>query len=69
MSRWRDGDVFLNGDDRLLTVDDLSAFLQVPACTIYQWRYRRKGPRAVKAGTLVRYRMKDVLEWLEERTS
>jgi excisionase family DNA binding protein len=55
--------------DRLLTVEDLAAFLRVPTQTIYQWRYRNQGPRALKAGTLLRYNIKDVLEWLEERAS
>jgi excisionase family DNA binding protein len=55
--------------ERLLTVEDLAAFLQVPTKTIYQWRHRHQGPRALKAGALVRYTMKDVLEWLEERAS
>jgi excisionase family DNA binding protein len=56
-------------EERLLTVEDLAAFLQVPTRTIYQWRHRNQGPRALKAGTLVRYTMKDVLDWLEERAS
>jgi hypothetical protein len=55
--------------DRLLTADDLAAFLRVPTRTIYQWRYRKQGPRALKAGTLLRYSMKDVLTWLEEKAS
>ena len=56
-------------DERLLTVEDLATFLQVPTRTIYQWRHRNQGPRALKAGTLVRYSMKDVLKWLEEKAS
>jgi excisionase family DNA binding protein len=54
--------------DRLLTISDLAVFLRVPRKTIYQWRYRGQGPRALTPGErLVRYRMKDVLEWLEKR--
>jgi hypothetical protein len=30
--------------DRLLTVEDLADYLDVPLATIYGWRYHRQGP-------------------------
>jgi excisionase family DNA binding protein len=51
----------------LLTVDEVSAYLRVPAQTIYKWRTRGDGPPGYKYGKYVRYRTEDVREWLEGR--
>ena len=53
--------------DRLLTVQDLAAYLGVPATTLYQWRYRREGPRGVRVGRHIRYQWTDVAEWIENQ--
>jgi hypothetical protein len=34
----------------LWTVEQVSAYLGVPVATLYQWRYRRTGPRAARVG-------------------
>jgi predicted DNA-binding transcriptional regulator AlpA len=41
---------------RLLTVQELADLLQIPAKTIYTWRYRRIGPPAVPMGKYLRFR-------------
>lgn len=51
--------------DRLLTVQELAEYLAVPTSTIYQWRYRRKGPPGFRIGRHVRYRHSDVDEWIQ----
>jgi excisionase family DNA binding protein len=51
--------------DRLLTIGELAAFLQVPVGTIYQWRHRGIGPAGLRVGRHVRYRLRDVEAWLE----
>ena len=51
--------------DRLLTVQDLAAYLGVPVTTLYQWRYRREGPRSFRVGRHIRYQSADVTEWIE----
>jgi excisionase family DNA binding protein len=53
--------------DRLLSVQDLSATLQVPVATIYRWRYTEGGPPGIRVGRHVRYREADVEAWLRER--
>lgn len=53
--------------DRLLTVQDLAEYLGVPATTLYQWRYRREGPRGFRVGRHIRYQMTDVTEWVERQ--
>ncbi|MFO7547989.1 MAG: helix-turn-helix domain-containing protein [Acidimicrobiia bacterium] len=41
--------------------------LGVPVATIYAWRYRREGPPGFKVGKHVRYRWRDVEEWIERQ--
>jgi excisionase family DNA binding protein len=51
--------------ERLLTISEVAAFLQVPVGTLYQWRHRGVGPAGLRVGRHVRYRMRDVEAWLE----
>jgi excisionase family DNA binding protein len=53
--------------ERLLTVEELAEYLGVPVATIYAWRYRREGPSGFKVGKHVRYRWRDVEEWIERQ--
>jgi excisionase family DNA binding protein len=34
----------MESKDRLLTVQELAAYLAVPVATVYQWRWRGEGP-------------------------
>lgn len=51
----------------LLTIDEAGLYLAMPASTLYTWRTRRPGfgPRAVKIGGSLRYRLSDLDEWIE----
>ena len=51
-------------DADLWSIDDVSAFLRVPVGTLYQWRYRKTGPKAYKVGRHLRYYPADVRTWL-----
>lgn len=53
--------------ERLWSVEDVSAFLGVPVATLYQWRYRRTGPRASRVGRHLRYDPADVRAWLDKQ--
>lgn len=53
--------------ERLLTVRDLAALMQVPVATIYEWRKKGTGPRAYTVGKYIRFRPSDVERWLEQR--
>ena len=53
--------------DRLLTVEDLADYLDVPVATIYAWRYRRQGPPGFRVGRYLRFRRSDVERWIENR--
>ncbi|MGP9537009.1 helix-turn-helix domain-containing protein [Brachybacterium sp. AOP43-C2-M15] len=43
-----------------LTAGDLSERWGIPAPTLAGWRYQGKGPRYMKLGGAVRYRLEDV---------
>jgi predicted DNA-binding transcriptional regulator AlpA len=53
--------------DELWSIEDVSAYLRVPVGTLYQWRYRRTGPRAFKVGRHLRYDPADVRSWLSDQ--
>ena len=53
--------------DPLLTVGQLSKYLQVKESTIRDWCHTQFIP-FIKVGRLVRFREKDVLKWLQLRS-
>ena len=53
--------------DRLLTIDQLADHLQVPVKTLYDWRHRGIGPKGLRVGRYVRYRLVDINSWLDTR--
>ena len=55
--------------DRLLTVDDLAEYLEIPVATVYAWRYRQEGPPGFRVGRHLRYRWSDVERWIDDRIS
>lgn len=54
--------------DPLLSVDQVSDWLGVPKGTLYQWRSRRRGPRAIKIGNAIRYRRSEIERYLDLHT-
>lgn len=51
----------------LWTAEDVSTFLGIPVSTLYQWRYRRSGPKASRVGRHLRYNPADVRAWLAKQ--
>ncbi|QSB14047.1 helix-turn-helix domain-containing protein [Natronosporangium hydrolyticum] len=51
----------------LWTVEDVATYLGVPVATLYQWRYRRTGPRARRIGRHLRYDPADIRAWLDQQ--
>jgi excisionase family DNA binding protein len=49
---------------KLMSIEDLSAYLDIPKNTLYQWRSHGKGPAARRVGKHLRYRESDVEDWL-----
>ena len=52
---------------RLLTVEDLAELVGVPPRTVYTWRQEKTGPRGIRVGKHLRFRLADVEAWLEKR--
>lgn len=57
-----------SADDRHLTVLQLAEREQVPVETIYGWNRTGRGPKYLRLGRHVRYRLADVIAWEESRT-
>jgi predicted DNA-binding transcriptional regulator AlpA len=55
-------------EQRLMTDVELARFLAISVSTVRRWRLRgaRSGPRWLKIGGLVRYRVEDALTYLEK---
>ena len=51
----------------LLSPADLATYLAIPLATVYRWRSRREGPRGIRVGRHVRYRVDDVERWLDDQ--
>ncbi len=51
--------------ERHLSPKELANRTGVPISTVYNWRTYNKGPRAMRVGKYVRYRLEDVLAWEE----
>lgn len=55
---------------RLLTTDEVAALLQVTPKCLKNWRTRKTGgPPHVPVGSLVRYRLSDVQQWIENQVT
>ena len=54
------------GLEPLLSIEELSEYLDVPIRTLYDWRLSGKGPCAVHVGRQLRYFVNDVQDWLRE---
>jgi len=51
--------------DRLLSPEDVSAYLGVPVGTLANWRYLGRGPAFLRVGRHVRYRESAVAAWTD----
>jgi excisionase family DNA binding protein len=60
-------DVMVHPEDRLVGVQELAAYLNLPVKTLYSWRYRREGPPAFRVGRHLRYRWSDVELWIQQQ--
>ena len=59
----------LDISSRLLSTEDVARILVVPVSTLYCWRYKGTGPKAYRVGKHLRYRLSDVMAWLEGNAS
>jgi predicted DNA-binding transcriptional regulator AlpA len=52
----------------LLSTPDVAARLGVAEITLRKWRIEGFGPRFIRCGSNIRYRVADIEKWLDERT-
>lgn len=50
--------------ERLWTIEDVADYLGIPKNTLYQWRAKEYGPKGIRMGKYVRYRVDDVQAWV-----
>ncbi len=55
-------------DDHLLSERDASGMTGFPMQTLRKWRCGGVGPKHVKLGRIVRYRLGDIREWVRAST-
>lgn len=56
-----------DGGDRLITAQQLADYLDIPLATIYAWRYRHQGPPGFRVGRHLRFRWRDIEDWIGQR--
>lgn len=54
----------IGGLEPLMSIEDLSEYLDVPIRTLYDWRLSGRGPCAIHVGRQLRYFVSDVHAWL-----
>jgi predicted DNA-binding transcriptional regulator AlpA len=55
-------------DDAILTEVEIADFLKLSTRTLQSWRVKNDGPPFIRVGRAIRYRLRDVVRWIEERT-
>ena len=50
----------------LLTTEEVAALLKVSPATLVDWRYKKEGPRYLKKPHMVRYKLADIVKWLQQ---
>ena len=55
--------------NEIKAIDDVKAseLIGVAVQTLRNWRFEGKGPPYIKCGRAVRYRVKDLAEWMNKR--
>ncbi|GAA1559387.1 helix-turn-helix domain-containing protein [Kribbella lupini] len=51
----------------LWNIDRIAAYLDIPKWTLYGWRKKKYGPRAIRMGRHLRYDPADVIAWKEQQ--
>jgi excisionase family DNA binding protein len=55
------------GPERLMTIDEVAAYTQLPKLTLYKMRSQGHAPRAARLGKYLRYRKSDVDAWISSK--
>ena len=58
-----------NAIETLLNEHDVARITGMSVATVRRWRLFRQGPKYIKIGAAVRYKVEDISAWLESRPS
>ena len=53
-------------DRTLVTTQEAAAYLSLPGPTLVSWRHLKRGPAYIRLGRLVRYRVKDLQDFVQK---
>ena len=56
----------MDDGESLWGTPQVASYYGVPVATIYGWRTKGEGPRAIRVGKPARYRRADVEAWLDQ---
>ena len=54
---------------QLVKEHEVSKACAISVATLRKWRLKRRGPRFLKIGSLVRYRPEDVAAWIDHQAA
>jgi len=54
-----------NGIEKMMDQKEVASILGISVKTLECWRWQKKGPRYLKLGRLARYRMSDVMAFVQ----
>ena len=57
----------IRDDESLLDESEAAKFLAISVRTLQAWRTRGFGPPFVRLGRAIRYRLKDLIEWVKSK--
>lgn len=52
----------------LMNTKELASYLGVPIASVYKWRVAGEGPRAIRLGRGLHWRVEEVEAWLDAKT-
>ena len=67
-AEWRRAMTSLEEATTTISPAEAAQKLGVEASTLANWRWAGRGPRYIRVGSRVRYRLADVASWLDSRT-
>ncbi len=56
-------------NDKMLTINDVAEYLDIPKATLHAWSSRGIGPKRYKVGRHLRYRRVDVDAWVDQQAA
>jgi excisionase family DNA binding protein len=51
--------------EKLWSIEEVADMLGIPTSTLYSWRTKGYGPRGMRIGKYVRFRVEDVEAWVD----